>query len=121
MARDIPELPRRYHPTGVANCIWRKAYGLYRRNAEAIGRKFNDAAAGSASTDMGNVSKKLPAIHPGIAINSLPAVNRQPEFAAHCVKEEADQSIFDSALAMAWTAIDAATAPALRNRLISVR
>jgi len=95
--------------------------GLYRRNAEAIGRKFNDAAAGSASTDMGNVSKKLPAIHPGIGINSLPAVNHQPEFAAHCVKEEADQAIFDGALAMAWTAIDAATAPALRNRLISVR
>ena len=96
--------------------------GLYRRNAEAIGRKFNDAAPeGSASTDMGNVSKKLPVIHPIIGINSLPAVNHQPEFTAHCIKEEADQAIFDGALAMACTAINAAIEPAVRNRLMSVR
>ena len=69
---------------------------------------------------MGNVSLKLPAIHPMIGINSLPAVNHQPEFAAHCITPEADRAIFDGALAMAWTAIDAANDPALRTRLMSL-
>ena len=76
-----------------------------------------DGAA--ASTDMGNVSLKLPAIHPVIGIDSLPAVNHQPEFAAHCITAQADRAIFDGALAMAWTAIDAAGDPALRARLMS--
>ncbi len=103
----------------------------YRRNAEALGRTLADAANGlrvrdaftraAGSTDMGNVSHKMPAIHPMIGISSLPAVNHQPEFAAHCVTEPADQAIFDGALAMAWTAIDAANDSALRERLMSRR
>src|SRR5688572_3075288 len=60
--------------------------GLYRRNAEALGRRFEVPAAllerAAGSTDMGNVSHRLPAIHPVIGIESLPAVNHQPEFAA---------------------------------------
>jgi hypothetical protein len=76
-----------------------------------------------ASTDMGNVSLVLPAIHPAIGINSLPAVNHQPEFAAHCVTADADQALRDGALAMAmaWTAIDAAQDAALRASLIERR
>jgi hypothetical protein len=57
---------------------------------------------------MGNVSFRLPSIHPYIGINSLPAVNHQPEFTAHCVTEDADKALLDGALAMAWTAIDLA-------------
>jgi metal-dependent amidase/aminoacylase/carboxypeptidase family protein len=52
-----------------------------------------ERAAGS--TDMGNVSMALPAIHPFIGINLLPAVNHQPEFTAPCIKEEADQALHD--------------------------
>ena len=55
----------------------------------------------------------MPAIHPFIGINSLPAVNHQPEFTAHCIKEPADQALHDAALAMAWTAIDMAQDDAL--------
>ncbi|MGH8397938.1 MAG: amidohydrolase, partial [Gammaproteobacteria bacterium] len=61
---------------------------LYRRNAVALGRGLaapESVARFSASTDMGNVSHVLPSIHPMIGIDSLPAVNHQPEFAAHCV------------------------------------
>ena len=60
----------------------------------------------AASTDMGNVSHAMPAIHPAIGIDSLPAVNHQPEFTAHCITPAADQAIFDGALAMAWTIVD---------------
>ena len=67
---------------------------------------------------MGNVSLALPAIHPAIGINSLPAVNHQPEFTAHCVTEAADKAVIDGALAMAWTAIDLATDARVRERLL---
>ncbi len=71
-----------------------------------------------ASTDMGNVSLVVPAIHPYIGIGSLPAVNHQKEFAAHCVTLAADQDLADGATALAWTAADAARDPALRARLL---
>jgi len=94
---------------------------LYRRNADVFGREFHENATAAGSTDMGNVSLALPSIHPFIGINSLPAVNHQPEFTTHCITEEADRALFEGALAMAWTAIDAAADPVLRERLISSR
>jgi amidohydrolase len=85
---------------------------LYRRNAERLGRMFPDPGVWenrpTASTDMGNVSLAVPSIHPMIGINSLPAVNHQPEFAAHCASPDADQALADGAVAMAWTCIDLA-------------
>jgi amidohydrolase len=86
---------------------------LYRRNAEALGRVFPPLGEWetrpTGSTDMGNISLAIPSIHPMIGIESLPAVNHQPEFAAHCVTEAADKALADGALAMAWTTIDLAT------------
>jgi metal-dependent amidase/aminoacylase/carboxypeptidase family protein len=95
---------------------------MYQRNAEALGRRFADLGPMrdrvAASTDMGNVSHAMPAIHPAIGIDSLPAVNHQPEFTAHCVMAAADQAIFDGALAMAWTIVDLASDPSTRARLL---
>jgi hypothetical protein len=67
---------------------------------------------------MGNVSLVVPAIHPYIGISSLPAVNHQKEFAAHCVTPTADQALTDGATALAWTAADAALDTGLRTRLL---
>ncbi len=95
---------------------------LYRRNAETAGREFPDPGVFTrvtASTDMGNVSLAIPSIHPMIGIDSLPAVNHQPEFTAHCVSQTADKALYDGALAMAWTAIDMASTPSIRERLLS--
>ena len=74
---------------------------------------------GAGSTDMGNVSLRLPSIHPMIGINSIPAVNHQPEFTAACVTPDADRALVDGAIAMAWTAIDIANDKMLRERLMS--
>ena len=83
---------------------------LYQRNAEAPGRSFVDRSdRGAGSTDMGNVSLALPSIHPTIGIDALPAVNHQPEFTAACATLAADRAVVDGAVAMAWTAIDAAS------------
>jgi amidohydrolase len=95
----------------------------YRANAEALGRRFERDDAGVApptlSTDMANVSLAVPTIHPLMAIEANGAENHQPEFAAACVSESADAAVRDGAVALAWTAIDAATDPALRRRLLS--
>jgi amidohydrolase len=96
---------------------------FYRRNSEALGRPFPDLGEWetrpTVSTDMGNVSLALPSIHPMIGINSLPAVNHQPEFAAHCITADADKALADGALAMAWTCVDLATDREIRDRLIN--
>ena len=68
---------------------------------------------------MGNVSLAIPSIHPAIGIESLPAVNHQPEFTAHCVTPTADRAVRDGALAMAWAAVDCATDEAVRTRLLT--
>jgi len=93
---------------------------VYRRNAEALGRDFDERPdRGAGSTDMGNVSLALPSIHPTIGIDALPAVNHQPEFTARCVTPAADRAVVDGAVAMAWTAIDATADERLRARLLA--
>ena len=95
----------------------------YQRNAEHLGRRFpapgEPSPATPVSTDMGNVSLALPSIHPAIGIESLPAVNHQPEFAAACATPAADQALYDGAVAMAWTMLDMAETPSLRERLLA--
>jgi amidohydrolase len=114
VAEDHPPYAEMRHDPAIA--------AAYRRNAEALGRFFPDFGTllerAAGSTDMGNVSLALPAIHPAIGLASLPAVNHQPEFAAHCATPIADQAVVDGALAMAWTCVDLANDAALRARLV---
>lgn len=91
---------------------------LYRENAAALGRPQSEDGAATFSTDMGNVSLEMPSIHPCIAIETDGAVNHQPEFARAAVNASADRAVAEGALALAWTAIDAATGP-LRDRLLA--
>lgn len=83
---------------------------LFKKNAAALGRTMArgvDMPTGG-STDMGNVSHIVPAIHPFLAIDAGDAVNHQPEFAAATITPSGDKTIRDGALAMAWTVIDLA-------------
>jgi amidohydrolase len=93
----------------------------YERRATAAGRRFSsgpDSMMARASTDMGNVSQTLPAIHPYIGIDSLPAVNHQPEFAAATLTTAAETAIAHGALALAGTVVDAASETHIRHRLL---
>ncbi|MEY9950985.1 M20 family metallopeptidase [Leifsonia sp. EB34] len=87
-----------------------RALAFYRANAEALGRVFDGSSAAGrmnrASTDMGNVSQVVPAIHPYIGVGSLPATNHQPEFAAACVGPLAEKALRDAAVALAQTVVD---------------
>lgn len=91
------------HPTMVE---------LFVTNSEALGREmptFSETGEMTyASTDMGNVSRIVPSIHPSLAIETS-AVNHQPEFADATITPSGHQAIRDGALAMAHTIIDLAT------------
>jgi amidohydrolase len=113
VSEQRPYAEMRHHPGLLA---------AYRRNAEALGRRLQDDQGGRrapVSTDMGNVSQALPSIHPAISIDSAPVVNHQPEFTAHCVSPAAERALLDGAVAMAWTAVDAAGDGPLRAELLA--
>ncbi|PEQ10591.1 hypothetical protein B2G71_21685 [Novosphingobium sp. PC22D] len=82
----------------------------YRANAEALGRTFfemGDVPVGvRGSTDMGNVSHLIPAIHPTIGIDSHGASPHTACFAQCAASEMGDTGTLDAAKAMAMTAID---------------
>jgi amidohydrolase len=100
---------------------------LYQINAQARGRVFPSEVSDeldlrtAGSTDMANVSMAIPTIHPMLGLHSFPAVNHQPEFAAFCATPIADRAVLDGAVAMAWTAIDAATDSSVRDRLLAAK
>jgi amidohydrolase len=84
---------------------------LFQANSTALGRPLPleaDLGASGGSSDMGNVSRVVPSIHPMLAIECGEAVNHQKEFAAATVTESGDKAIRDGAVAMAHTIIDMA-------------
>ncbi|WP_298346979.1 M20 family metallopeptidase [Ferrimicrobium sp.] len=95
---------------------------LYRQNAESLGRVFAPFGEGErpmgGSTDMANISMRIPAIHPMLGIDCGDSVNHQPEFAAHCAEPSADRALLDGGLAMAWTIVDVANDQRVRERLL---
>ncbi|OAV62598.1 M20 family metallopeptidase [Enteractinococcus helveticum] len=86
------------------------ALDAYKKNAIALGRVFADPMTAGrmnrASTDMGNVSQVVPAIHPYIGVDSLPYTNHQKEFADACIGPQAERALLDAGVLMAWTTID---------------
>ena len=71
------------------------------------------------STDMANISRVIPTIHPMLAIDTDGAVNHQPEFAAAAINASADMAILDGAMGMASTVATIATDPGLRAELLA--
>ena len=76
-------------------------------SASAETSTFDPVAASMnrASTDMGNVSQVVNAIHPYIGVGGE-ASNHQQAFAAACVGPAAERALRQGALALAWTAFD---------------
>jgi amidohydrolase len=93
---------------------------IYEANLTVLGRSAlprEAVAAQAGSTDMGNVSEVVPAIHPLMSIESHPAVNHQAAFAAHTISPAGDRAVVDAAVAIAWTAIDVVTRPGALPRI----
>jgi len=91
----------------------------YRRNLIALGRRPRERRPRRAtgSTDMGNVSAAVPAIHPSVAISPPDVGAHSPAFAESAASEEGHRGLLDAAKAMAMTAVDVLTNADLRERM----
>lgn len=81
----------------------------YCANAADIGRivaEPNPMSIVAGSTDMGNVSYAVPAIHPMIKVAPAGTSIHTPDFARHARSEDGDRAVIDGALTMALTIVD---------------
>ncbi|GAA2900988.1 amidohydrolase [Streptomyces mexicanus] len=91
----------------------------YRRAVLALGRTPQERHGEvMASTDMGNVSHVLPAIHPTIGYDTGGAKHHTAEFARHGTTPSADRAVLDGATALAHVGVDLATDEEQRQRLL---
>jgi metal-dependent amidase/aminoacylase/carboxypeptidase family protein len=81
---------------------------LFTGNMELLGRKVQIPAAGKGigSTDMGNVSKVVPSIHPTISIASGKTSIHSLAFAEAACSDKGNLGAIDGAKALAMTAVD---------------
>lgn len=83
---------------------------LYRGAVTALGRTVdNPTQMRQGSTDMGNVSHLVPTIHPSIGYDCGDTLMHNPEFTRFGITTQADRTVLDGGLAMAWTTIAMAT------------
>jgi amidohydrolase len=82
----------------------------FQRNAEQLGREFVPmerlGTSGAGSTDMGNVSHRVPSIHPMLAAAPRHVVIHNAEFATYARGESGDRAALDGARALAMSALD---------------
>ncbi len=75
------------------------------------------AVGGVGSSDIGNVSRIVPTIHPYLQICEPGVGGHTPEFAAAAASEQADELTATGATLLAWTGVDVMLRPELRERL----
>jgi amidohydrolase len=94
---------------------------LFQLHAQALGRTFPDYPDKLfGSTDMGNVSQVVPALHPMLSFDVPPeAGNHTAAFAAAAGGPEGDRFVRDGGLAMALTIADVARSEPIRARLMA--
>jgi amidohydrolase len=80
---------------------------LFAHNLESVGREVEplENSCSIGSTDMGNVSQVVPAVHPVISIASEKCVLHTEEFIIAAASEQGHQGLIDAAKAMAMTAV----------------
>ena len=66
------------------------------------------------STDLGNVSLRVPSIHPKVGVAPAGVALHTAEFASHAAAAQADVAVVDGAVALALTASDFLADPELR-------
>jgi amidohydrolase len=88
------------------------------RNMAAVGRAVSEPAPNErmGSTDMGDISQILPAVHAYFAIAPETVANHTVEFAAASASPAGDAAVLDGAATLAMTAADLLAEPSLLAR-----
>ncbi|UCH52080.1 MAG: M20 family metallopeptidase [Chloroflexota bacterium] len=86
---------------------------LFTQNLESLGRKVEpfESRFGFGSTDMGNVSQIVPAIHPSVAIVSSNVQLHSPDFVLAAATDSGHEGMLDAAKALAMTVADILSEP----------
>lgn len=92
---------------------------IFGKNLEALHRALEpyELKGGFGSTDMGNVSSIVPAIHPSIAIASKKVSTHSKEFAAAASSESGFKGLVDGAKALAMTVVDLLEKPENQQKM----
>lgn len=101
---------------GYAEIIPNQIMGqLFAENLSTIGREVVVPGPNErmGSTDMGNVSKVIPSLHPYLETVSEDVAGHTVEFREICMSDKGKSTMLDGAKAMAMTAIDLLMAPSL--------
>jgi metal-dependent amidase/aminoacylase/carboxypeptidase family protein len=84
--------------------------GAFQKNFEALGRELTPLSTippgFAGSTDMGNVSHRVPSIHPMIAVAPTDVIIHNAEFTRWAASEKGDAAVIDGAKSLAHTALD---------------
>jgi len=90
----------------------------FAQNMKSLGRHLAPSRGQAlGSSDVGNVSMLVPAIHPMIAIATTQVTVHSPEFAAAAASEEGMRGLLDGAKALAMTTVDLIARPGLTARV----
>jgi len=86
---------------------------LFAQNLETLGRRVKpfEPRFGFGSTDMGNVSQVIPAIHPTVAIAPSGVLLHSADFARAAASEDGHKGLLDAARALAMTVADLLSEP----------
>jgi amidohydrolase len=92
--------------------------GLFKKNLESLGRVVVDPSPNErmGSTDMGDISHRIPAIHPYLAIAPESVAGHTVEFREYCISESGKAGMLDAAKALAMTTVDLLDNPDLLVR-----
>ncbi|MDN5687225.1 MAG: amidohydrolase [Brachybacterium sp.] len=86
----------------------------------SLGRPLNGSLGiSNASTDMGNVSQRVPGLHPFVGITGAEAALHTREFATDAASAEGYRLMDDAAVALAWVVRSVAADPAQRAAMRS--
>jgi amidohydrolase len=92
---------------------------MVRLGREPVGEEI-EAAVPLGSTDMGNVTKLMPGIHPVVGVEAEGASVHQPGFAKAAAGPSGDNAVCDGAIMLARTVVALAETPAERDRVLEL-
>lgn len=112
MQAEVKITHERHYANRIPNMVMAN---LFAENISALGELVEEPEPNQrrGSSDMGNVSQTLPAIHPYVTIAEPGVGGHTPEFAAAAASEWGHQALIRGAKALAMTAVDLFARPDL--------